>query len=144
MMSRTVCLSPVALMSAHPAVGEGEVVLPVGTVEALLPGTADDVPVLAEGAGETLPEIQGREVRRLPRERPHPAGKGHCVQARHAAGVVVMLGVRAGLRVNADDRQAVGCLGDRYLGALQQKLPLQTPFESAAHLWAVPGRAGGC
>src|SRR5580692_2638657 len=77
MMSRTVCLSPVALMSAHPAAGEGEVVLPVGTVEALLPGTANGVPILAEGAGETLPEIQGREVRRLPRERPHPTGKGH-------------------------------------------------------------------
>ena len=72
-----------------------------------------------------------------------PASLPHRVQARHAAGVVVMLGVRAGLRVNADDRQAVGCLGDRNLDALQQKLPVQSPFEPATHLWAVPGRAGG-
>ena len=54
-----------------------------------------------------------------------------------------MLGVRAGLRVDADDRQAVGCLGDRNLGALQQELPVQSPFEPAAHLRSVLGRAGG-
>src|ERR1700722_14831456 len=104
-MSRTVCALPVALMSAGPAVGEGEVVLPVGTVETLLPGAADDVPVLAEGAGETLPEIQGREVGRLAGQRPDPVGETHRVQAHHAAGVVVVLGVRAGLRIDADDCQ---------------------------------------
>src|SRR5580704_11064400 len=100
MMSRTVCA---ALISASPAVGEGEVVLPLSAVAARLPGAADGVPVRAERAGETLPEIQGREVGRLPRERPHPIGQAHRVQAYHAAGVVVMLRVRAGLRVGADD-----------------------------------------
>lgn len=73
-----------------------------------------------------------------------PTGKGHRVQARHAAGVAVMLGYRAGLQLNADERQAVGCLGDRNLGALQQKLPAQSPFEPAAHLWAIPVRGGEC
>src|SRR5215469_6871059 len=132
MMSRTVCAAgPVALISAGPVVGEGEVVLPAGTVEVLLPGTADGVPVLAEGADEALPEIQGREIGRLPRKRPYPIGESHSVQAHHAAGVVVMLGVRPGLQVNADDAQAVGCLGDRNLGALQQKLAVQSPFEPA-------------
>src|SRR5580704_18026915 len=98
-MSRTVCAT---LISAGPAVGEGEVMLPL-TVVARLPGAADGVPVRAERAGETLPEIQWREVGRLPRERPHPIGQAHRVQAYHAAGVVVMLRVRAGLRVGADD-----------------------------------------
>ena len=41
---------PTALMSAGPAVGEVEVVLPAGAVKTLLPGAADDVLVLAEGA----------------------------------------------------------------------------------------------
>jgi hypothetical protein len=48
--------------SAGPAVGEGEIVLPPAAVGGFLPGTADGVQVLAEGAGETLPEIQRREV----------------------------------------------------------------------------------
>src|SRR6266480_3272639 len=100
MMSRTVWAAGlVALMSVGPAVGEGEVVVPAGTVEVLLPGAADGVPVLAEGAGEPLPELQGREVGRLSRERPHPIGEGHRIQAHHAAGVVVVLGVGAGLQV---------------------------------------------
>ena len=88
--------------------------------------SALNVPVI------TLPEIQRREVGRLPRERPHPVGQAHRVQAHHAAGVVVMLGVRAGLRVGADDHQAVGRLGHRDLGALDQELPVQRPFERAA------------
>jgi Winged helix-turn helix len=33
-------------------------------------------------------------------------------------------------------------IGDRNLGALQQKLPVQSPFEPAARRWAVPGRVG--
>jgi hypothetical protein len=48
-----------------------------------------------------------------------------------------VLGVRAGLRVGADHRQAVGCLGDRNFGALQQELSVQGPFEPAARLRAV-------
>src|SRR5215472_144231 len=109
MMSRTVWAAGlVALMSAGPAVSEGEVVLPSPAVGAYLPGAGDGVPVRAERAGEALPELQGREVGRLPRERPHPIGEAHRVQAHHAAGVEVMLGVRAGPRVDADDRQAVG------------------------------------
>ena len=43
-----------------------------------------------------------------------------------------MLRVCAGLRVGADDRQAVGRLRDGYLGALQQVLPVQIPLEPAA------------
>jgi hypothetical protein len=40
MMSRTVYAAvPAALMSPGPAVGEGEVVLPAGAAQALLPGT---------------------------------------------------------------------------------------------------------
>src|SRR6266478_8023305 len=119
MISRTVCAAgPVVLTSAGPAVGEGEVVLPLSVVVARLPGTADGVPILAERASETLPEVQRREVGRLPRERPYPIGEAHRVQAHYTAGVVVMLGVPAGLRVGADDRQAVGRLRDRNLGAL--------------------------
>src|SRR5215475_10702729 len=107
MMSRTVCPAGLAsLMSPGPVANEREVVLPPATVVACLPGAADRVPVLAERAGETLPEIQRREVGRFPRERPHSIGEGHRVQAHHAAGVVVMLRVRAGLRVRADDREA--------------------------------------
>src|SRR6266851_1080886 len=137
-MSRTTWA---AFMSAGPAVGEGEVVLPAGAVVGDLPGAADGVPVVAEGAGEALPEVQGREVGRLPRERPHPIGEAHRVQARHAAGVVVMLRVRAGPRVDADDRQAVGRFGYRDLGALQQELSIQSPFEPAARPRPFPGRA---
>jgi hypothetical protein len=47
-----------------------------------------------------------------------------------------MLRVRAGLPVDTDDGQAVGCLGYRYLGALQQELSVQGPFEPAARLRA--------
>src|ERR1700757_3883068 len=36
--------------------------------------------------------------------------------------LLVMLGVRSGLQVGADDRQAVGRFGDRNLGALRQEL----------------------
>src|SRR5580693_1535330 len=118
----------VGLASAGPAIDEAEVVLPAGTVAGFLPGTADHVPAIAERAGETLPEIQRREVGRLPGERPYPVEEAHRVQAHHAAGVVVMLLVRAGLRVNADDGQAVGCRRDRYFGALQQELLVQGPF----------------
>src|SRR5258707_14921916 len=105
-MSRTAWA---AFMSAGPAVGEGEVVLPAGAVVGNLPGAADGVPVVAEGAGEALSEVQGREVGRLPRERPHPIADAHRVQARHTAGVVLVRRVRAGPRVDADDRQTVGC-----------------------------------
>jgi hypothetical protein len=48
-----------------------------------------------------------------------------------------VLGVRAGLQVGADNRQAVGCLGDRNFGALQQELSVQGPFEPSARLRAV-------
>src|SRR5262245_65993194 len=97
MMSRTVwAAGPVALISAGPAVSEGEVVLPFPPVGTYLPGAGDGVPVRAERAGKALPELQGREVGRLPRERPHPIGEGHHVHAHHAAGVVIMLGVGAG------------------------------------------------
>src|SRR5437588_13093409 len=104
MMSRAVwAAGPAALMSAGPAVDQGEVVLPLAAIEARLPGTGDGVPVVGERAGETLPEIQGRKVGRLAGERPHPAGEGHRIQAHDAAGVVVMLRVGAGLQVGADD-----------------------------------------
>ena len=55
-----------------------------------------------------------------------------------------MLRVRAGLRVGADDHQAVGCLGYRDLGPLQQELPIQRPFEPAPRYRSVSGRAGRC
>src|SRR5260370_1457617 len=143
MMSRTACAAgPVALMSVGPAVGEGEVVLPVGAVEGDLPAAADNVPVVAEGAGEALPEIQGREVGRLPRERPHPIGETHRIQAHYTAGVEVVLRVRAGPQVDADDRQAVGCFGYRDLGALQQELSIQSPFEPAPLVRGIRARLG--
>src|ERR1700691_5145663 len=145
MMSRAVCSGPAALTSAVPAVGEGEVVLPVTVaVGALLPGAADGGPVRAERAGETLREVQGTEVRRLPRERPHAVVERHRVQARRSAGVVVMLRVCAGLRVGTDDRQAVGRLGDGYLGALQQVLPVQITLEPAVPSRAFLRGAGRC
>ena len=51
-----------------------------------------------------------------------------------------MLRVRACLRVDADDGQAVRCPGDRNLGALQQELPVQDPFEPAENSRAFPWR----
>src|ERR1700761_5446000 len=52
MMSRTVCAAgSAAVMSAGPAVAEGEVVLP-SAAQALFPCAGDGVPVPAEGAGE--------------------------------------------------------------------------------------------
>src|SRR6266566_8526150 len=66
MMSRTVCApGPVALTSADPVIGEGEVVRPLAAAGAYLPGAADRVPVLAERAGETRRHaVLGRAGRR--------------------------------------------------------------------------------
>lgn len=50
------------LASAGPAVGKSKVVLPLAAVGGFLPGAGDGVPVRAEGAGKTLPEVQRREV----------------------------------------------------------------------------------
>lgn len=49
-----------------------------------------------------------------------------------------MLRIRARLQIGADDRQALGCLGDRNLGALQQELAVQGPLKPAAYLRASP------
>src|ERR1700735_3048883 len=145
MMSRAVWPGPAALMSGGPSVDKGEIMLPVMVaVGAFLPGAADSGPVRAERAGETLRKVQGTEVRRLPRERPHPVVERHRVQACCAAGVVVILRIRAGLRVGADDRQAVGRLRDRYLGALPQVLPAHLPLEPAPPAWAFLRGAGRC
>jgi hypothetical protein len=49
-------IQPVAIRPADPAMGEGEVVVPVAA-QALLPGVADGVRVRAERAGKTLLEV---------------------------------------------------------------------------------------
>src|SRR5580704_3349917 len=111
-MSRTVCPAvSVVLMSAASAVGEGEVVLPYRPVERFLPAAVDGGPVVAERAGETLAEVQRREVRRLPQQPPYSGVQAHRIAPCDSTGVAVVLRVAARLRVGVDDAQ--GCLALR-------------------------------
>ena len=90
--------------------------LPARFASTPLPGASDNVPVKTELARETLPERKGREVGHVPRERPHAIRERHRIQAGDSSGVVGNAGVCAGFQIDGDDRQAVGCLGDRDLG----------------------------
>src|SRR5687767_14994986 len=84
-----------AVASPRPDVGAVEVVLPGRAVVADLPATGDGRAVLAEGAGVALAEVERREVRLLPPQRPDAVPEAHLVDARDAARVEVVLEVVA-------------------------------------------------
>lgn len=98
---------------------EVEVLLPVrALVVGDLPLAVDPVAVLTERARETLPELQRREVRRIPAERPEAVVESHRIGTDDAARVEVVLRERSAVGVDTDQREAVGYVGIRDLGAV--------------------------
>src|SRR5216683_5426792 len=111
-------------------IGEVKVMLPVRAVPGRLPAAIDAPAIAGEPPGEPLREIQRGEVRRIPHERPHAIAELHRIHAGDAAGVEVVLTVRAAAGIEADDGDAVGSFGD--FGALHHELPVQYPLEDGA------------
>src|SRR4029453_5146179 len=89
-------------------VGQVEVALPGRPVPRCLPAAVDGAAVGAELPGETLPEGQRREVRRVPRQRPDAVADGHRIHAGDASRVEVVLGVRLAVALQADERYTRG------------------------------------
>src|SRR6266540_1385116 len=99
---------------------------------ARLPVAGDGLVVVAERAREALREVERREVGRLSQQRPGALAQGHCVDARNASRVEVMLGVRLAVGIEADDCRAIGYVGIRELFMLSQELSAQYPLEHGA------------
>ena len=129
-------------LAGDPPVHDGEAALPGrALVVGHLPGPFDGVAVRAEGAGVALPEAQLGEVGGRAGASQPPSANVMSYHAHDAARVEVVLRVGAAARVGADDRDAVGRLGDRDLDTLDQEGPVQRPLERRAcrHLVGATG-----
>ncbi|CAM5652416.1 hypothetical protein SALBM311S_02422 [Streptomyces alboniger] len=125
---------PPVTMSAAPAIGDREVPLPGGQAAGR---RCSQVPRMLSPSSSTSPVNRCRKSRGeksgfFPQQPPYPVGEGHRVQPRDAPRVEVVLGVRACLGVDRDDRCAVRCLGHGDLGVLDQEPSVQGPLENAA------------
>src|SRR4029450_7232568 len=116
-------LTPAALL-ADLGVGEVEVGRPGPAVLCELPTPADPPAVGAEGAAEAL-----REVLAVPPQPPHAVGDAHLVDPLDAARVEVVLAEAFAGPVGADDRDAVGGLGQLHGPPLDQERPTLQPLE---------------
>src|SRR6185503_12567914 len=114
---------------ADPRVDEVEVLLPGLVVVSDLPGAVDSLAVAGEGAGETLRELERREVGLRPRRLPDAAGQAHLVDACDAPLVEVVLEEGAATLIPADRGQPVRRLGNRHRPPFDHERLVAQPLE---------------